>query len=84
MTVPDLADTLPPKTEHPSPPFTLAIDIGGTHVKILLSGLPAEPNQERKVDSNPKMTPGQMVKAVQSLAKGWQYAFLKSHTFAQR
>jgi polyphosphate glucokinase len=51
----------------------LSIDIGGTHVKILLSGLPAEPNQERKVDSNPKMTPGQMVKAVQTLAKGWQF-----------
>src|SRR5580658_6630680 len=51
----------------------LVIDIGGTHVKILLSGLPAEPNQERKVDSNPKMTPGQMVNAVRSLAQGWKF-----------
>jgi len=51
----------------------LAIDIGGTHVKILLSGLPADPNPERKVDSDPNMTPGQMVKAVRTLARDWHY-----------
>ena len=33
MTVPDNMDVLPPKTTHPSPPFTLAIDIGGTGLK---------------------------------------------------
>jgi polyphosphate glucokinase len=33
MTVPDMADVMPPHTDHPAPPFTLAIDIGGTGLK---------------------------------------------------
>jgi polyphosphate glucokinase len=33
MTVPDLAETLPPRAVHPAHPFTLAIDVGGTGLK---------------------------------------------------
>src|SRR5579863_6358280 len=33
MTIPDSTEVLPPKAVHPSKPFTLAIDIGGTGLK---------------------------------------------------
>ena len=33
MTDTDITDTLPPKAVHPSAPFTLAIDVGGTGLK---------------------------------------------------
>jgi len=47
----------------------LAIDLGGTHVKVRLSGQ----SEERKMASGPRMTPAKMVQAVQSLARGWRY-----------
>jgi polyphosphate glucokinase len=47
----------------------LAIDIGGTHVKILASG----ETERRAVDSGPTMTARAMVGAVKKLAKGWQF-----------
>jgi len=47
----------------------LSIDIGGTHVKILLSG----ETVPRKMPSGPDFTPGQMVEDVKTLAKGWSY-----------
>jgi polyphosphate glucokinase len=47
----------------------LAIDIGGTHVKVLLSG----EETPRKFDSGPKMTPAEMVKGVKQLTKDWKY-----------
>src|SRR5450432_1056714 len=47
----------------------LAIDVGGTHVKVLVSGK----REPRKVESGPTMTPSRMVKAVQQLATGWSY-----------
>jgi polyphosphate glucokinase len=47
----------------------LAIDLGGTHVKVLLQGL----SEERKAPSGPRMTPRQMVAAVRTLARGWHY-----------
>src|SRR5580704_3143568 len=55
------------------PKRILAVDVGGSHVKVLLSGLPAGQDAARRVDSNPKFTPGQMVKAVRTLAQGWRY-----------
>ena len=45
---------------------TLAIDIGGTHVKIRI---PSEP-EKRRFDSGPTLTPRQMVDAVRKLAVG--------------
>jgi polyphosphate glucokinase len=47
----------------------LAIDVGGTHVKIRV---PSDP-QERKFDSGPEMTAQQMVDRVRELAAAWSY-----------
>jgi len=47
----------------------LAIDIGGTHAKILVTGQ----ETPRKVVSGPEMTAKQMVAAVKRLARGWDY-----------
>jgi polyphosphate glucokinase len=51
----------------------LAIDIGGSHVKTLLSGLPDGAAGERRVDANPNLTPAQMVTAVRSMVQGWKF-----------
>lgn len=47
----------------------LAIDVGGSHVKILATGH----RTKREVDSGPTMTAQQMVDAVKTLAEGWDY-----------
>jgi polyphosphate glucokinase len=47
----------------------LAIDVGGSHVKILASGR----KQKRQIVSGPKMTARQMVARVKKLAQGWAY-----------
>jgi polyphosphate glucokinase len=47
----------------------LAIDIGGTHVKILASGQ----NERQEFESGPKLTPQSMVANVRKLAQDWKY-----------
>jgi polyphosphate glucokinase len=47
----------------------LVIDVGGTHVKILVKGA----KEKREVDSGPTMTARQMVSSVKQLAKDWEY-----------
>jgi polyphosphate glucokinase len=47
----------------------LAIDIGGTHVKVLATGQ----KEERKFDSGPTLTPRRMVSGVKRLTKNWKY-----------
>ncbi len=47
----------------------LAVDVGGTHVKILASG----ERDSRKFDSGADMTAQQMVDGVNKSAKGWKY-----------
>jgi polyphosphate glucokinase len=47
----------------------LAIDVGGTHVKILASG----EKEKREIESGPAMTARQMVSSVERLARGWKY-----------
>ncbi|TPM30093.1 ROK family protein [Mesorhizobium sp. B2-3-4] len=47
----------------------LAIDIGGSHVKILTS----DGGQERRADSGPDLTPKQMIDKVKKLAQGLSY-----------
>jgi len=47
----------------------LAVDIGGTHVKILASGR----NDPRRFVSGPKLTPKEMAAGVKKLAQGWKY-----------
>ncbi len=47
----------------------LALDVGGSHVKIRCSAS----GDERKADSGPKMTAAEMVKTVKALAEGVQF-----------
>jgi polyphosphate glucokinase len=47
----------------------LAIDVGGTHIKILATG----EKTSRKFESGPKMTAKQMVRGVKKLAADWSY-----------
>jgi polyphosphate glucokinase len=49
--------------------IVLAIDIGGSHVKILTSSGGAE----RRADSGPDLTPQQMIATVKKLAEGLSY-----------
>ena len=47
----------------------LAVDVGGTHVKILATG----EKQKREIVSGPSMTARQMVSRVKKMAQGWAY-----------
>ncbi|MFL5339875.1 MAG: ROK family protein [Gemmataceae bacterium] len=51
------------------PAKILAVDIGGTKVKILVSG----ETEPRKATSGKRFTPAKMVDVVQELAHGWDY-----------
>ncbi len=50
-------------------PRVLAIDVGGTHVKVLATGH----HEKREIVSGPEMTPGKMVRDVKELTKGWKF-----------
>ena len=47
----------------------LAVDVGGTHVKILATGQ----NEPRKFPSGPQLTVSQMIAGVKKLAADWPY-----------
>ena len=47
----------------------LAIDIGGTHVKVLATGH----RKHLQIDSGPTMTPKKMIAAVRAASAGWKY-----------
>ena len=47
----------------------LAIDIGGTHVKVLATGQ----KEHREFESGKTLTPRKMIAGVKKLAKGWNY-----------
>ena len=47
----------------------LAVDVGGTHVKVLATGK----NVARKIDSGPTMTARQMVREVKRATADWVY-----------
>jgi polyphosphate glucokinase len=51
------------------PKSILAVDIGGSAVKILLSGQ----TEKRRAPSGPTFTPQKMIETVQQLADGWEY-----------
>ena len=59
----------PPATPPESDLPTLAIDIGGSHVKIRV---PSDPDR-RRFASGPTLTPQAMVDGVLDLAKGWSF-----------
>jgi len=65
-------DTMAKAMKQPAPDtekIVLAIDIGGSHVKILTSAGGAE----RRDDSGPGLTPQQMIDKVKKLAEGLSY-----------
>ena len=47
----------------------LAVDVGGTNVKVLATGQ----REPRKFPSGPEMTPEQMVAGVKQIASDWKY-----------
>ncbi len=47
----------------------LVIDVGGTHVKVRVSG----GREERKIDSGPTMTASKMVRDVKGIVSDWEY-----------
>jgi polyphosphate glucokinase len=47
----------------------LVIDVGGTHIKLLVTG----ETEHREFDSGPTMTPAEMVAGVEKAAEGWKY-----------
>jgi polyphosphate glucokinase len=50
-------------------PRILVIDVGGTHIKLLLSGQ----KEPLKISSGPSMTPRKMVRLVKNAAQDWKY-----------
>ncbi len=54
---------------HQTTQTVLAIDLGGSHVKVHLS----TGGEKRAVVSGPDMSPDKMVKAVREMAEGWNY-----------
>jgi polyphosphate glucokinase len=50
-------------------PKVLVIDVGGTNVKILVTGH----REPRKFASGPRLTPRKMVAGVKALTKDWKY-----------
>jgi polyphosphate glucokinase len=49
----------------------LAVDVGGTHTKVLLEGHP--PTERRRFPSTSDMSAALMVERVLELAKGWEF-----------
>ncbi len=54
---------------EPSAPPVLAVDVGGSHVKMLLNG----GQERRRFASGKRLTPEAMVTGVLELAEGWDY-----------
>jgi polyphosphate glucokinase len=54
---------------EPSPKRILVVDIGGTRVKLLVTGQ----TLKRTMDSGPHLTPRAMVAGVKTLTADWQY-----------
>ena len=46
----------------------LVVDIGGTHVKLWMA-----PNERRKFDSGPRMTPAQWLRRTKQTTRGWKF-----------
>jgi polyphosphate glucokinase len=51
------------------PHAVLVVDVGGSHVKALLSG----EHEPRRFDSGRKLTPGRMVDGVRDITAGWRW-----------
>ena len=49
-------------------PKIMVIDIGGSHVKLMMSR-----SEKRKFDSGPKLTPKRMIAEIGSIVEGWEF-----------
>ena len=58
-----------PAPAEPAAPAVLAVDVGGSHVKMLLNG----ESQRRRFVSKKKLTPGEMVSGVLERTADWKY-----------
>src|SRR5690348_7518409 len=47
---------------------TLVVDIGGTHVKLLIEGA-----AQRQFDSGPNLRPGEFVAKLKETTRGWDF-----------
>ena len=54
---------------EPRAPKVLTVDVGGSHVKVVLNGL----DERRRFVSGPKLTAKQMVEGVRELTEDWEY-----------
>ncbi|AMV22856.1 hypothetical protein VT84_00490 [Gemmata sp. SH-PL17] len=59
----------PAESEPPKPRSILVVDIGGTNLKVLVSGQ----TEPRRHPSGPGFTPQQMVEIVRELAHDWKF-----------
>src|ERR1700722_20363940 len=70
MTDTDITDTLPPKALHPSAPFTLAIDIGGTGLKAsVLDSTGAMVAERVKIPTTYPLPPDKLVSNLAGLVR---------------
>jgi len=49
----------------------LSVDVGGSHVKILVSGRPR--SEARSIESGPLLGPAELIRDVRELARGWSF-----------
>jgi polyphosphate glucokinase len=70
---PCLEERNPQMKTQPRARRVLAVDIGGSHVKVLLSNMKAARGNERRMDSNPTLTPEQMMKGVREMTRDWEF-----------
>jgi polyphosphate glucokinase len=54
---------------EPAAPEVLAVDVGGSHVKMLVNG----GSERRRFDSGPELTPDQMVAGVLERTSDWEF-----------
>jgi polyphosphate glucokinase len=60
------------KLSAPKDPKILVIDVGGTHVKLLMTGQ----KEPVKFVSGPKMTAAKMVRDVKQAIRGWKFDYI--------
>jgi polyphosphate glucokinase len=66
--VADLAESAQRQDDHPKPPFTLAIDIGGTGIKCLLLDADGKPSGKRQRQETPRpATPDAVLQVIKGL-----------------
>src|SRR5262249_13382559 len=63
------ADKLRAVLDTRAPRRILVVDVGGTHVKLLATGV----KRPRKLPSGPELTAGRMVRAVLRATADWEY-----------